>query len=65
MPSNPDVEHAYWTPYLVFGVVGLLAALGGYGLSVLTSNPTWFIQGVVVFLVSLIALVRGVVCMNR
>ena len=65
VPSNPDVEHAYWTPYLVFGVVGLLAALGGYGLSVLTSNPTWFIQGVVVFLVSLIALVRGVVCMNR
>ena len=50
---------------VLVALVGLLAALGGYGLSVLTSNPTWFIQGVVVFLVSLIALVRGVVCMNR
>ena len=65
VPANPNVEHAYWTPYLVFGAIGLLAALGGYGLSVLTSNPTWFVQGVVVFLLSLIALVRGVVCMNR
>ena len=65
VPAEPDVERSYWLPYLVFFGTGVAFLAGGFGLAVACSNPTWFILGAVVFLLSLLFLVRGVVCMNR
>lgn len=65
LPAEPDTERPYWTPYLVFAAVGLVFLAGGYALAALLANPTWFLLGAVVFLLSLLFLIRGVVCMNR
>jgi len=65
VPSEPDEPHSYWLPYLVFAGAGILFLAGGFGLAVLLSNPTWFVLGALVFLLSLLFLIRGVVCMNR
>lgn len=65
LPAEPSEPHSYWLPYLVFAGVGILLVAAGFGLAVLTSNPTWFLLGAGVFLVSLLVLIRGVVCMNH
>lgn len=65
LPAEPDVERSYWLPYFVFFGVGLAFLVGGYGLAVACANPTWFVMGAIVFLLSLLFLIRGVVCMNR
>ena len=65
VPAEPDVERPYWTPYLVFAAVGFVFLAGGFGLAAVCSNPTWFLLGASVFLLSLLFLIRGVVCMNR
>lgn len=64
-PVNPEVEHSYWLPYLVFSAIGVLFAAIGYGLSAAFSNPTWFMIGSSILLLSVIFDIRGVVCMNR
>ncbi len=65
LPAEPSEPHSYWLPYFVFLGVGVLLVAAGFGLAVLTSNPTWFLFGAGVFLVSLLVLIRGVVCMNH
>ncbi len=65
LPAEPSEPHSYWLPYFVFLGVGVLLVAAGFGLAVLTSNPTWFLLGAGVFLVSLLVLIRGVVCMNH
>ncbi len=65
LPAEPSEPHSYWLPYFVFLGVGILLVAAGFGLAVLTSNPTWFLLGAGVFLVSLLVLIRGVVCMNH
>lgn len=65
LPAEPSETHSYWLPYFVFLGVGILLVAAGFGLAVLTSNPTWFLLGAGVFLVSLLVLIRGVVCMNH
>lgn len=65
VPAEPDVERSYWLPYLVFSGVGVAFVIGGFALAAVCSNPTWFVLGAVVFLLSLLSLIRGVVCMNR
>ena len=65
VPAAPEAEHAYWTPYLVFAGVGLACLAGGFGLAALLANPTWFVLGALVFVLSIVILTRGVLCMNR
>ena len=65
VPADPDVEHPYWTPYLVFLGVGLACAASGYGLAAACSNPTWFVLGFLVLLLSLLFLIRGALCLKR
>ena len=65
VPAEPDVERPYWTPYLVFFGIGIAFLASGFGLAAACSNPTWFVLGALVFLLSLLFLIRGVVCMNR
>ena len=65
VPAEPDVERPYWTPYFVFLGVGAACAAAGYGLAAACSNPTWFMLGFTVLLLSLLFLIRGVVCLKR
>ena len=65
LPENPDVEHSYWLPYIVFAIAGMVAITLGFILAAVCSNPTWFLLGASVFVISILFLVRGVVCMNH
>lgn len=65
VPAEPDVEHPYWTPYLVFASVGVVSLAFGYVLAACCSNPTWFVLGALVFLFSMLFLIRGVLCSHR
>lgn len=65
VPLAPDVERPYWPPYLIFQAIGCVFLLGGFGLSRICANPTWFVMGCLVFMFSVIVLIRGVVCMKR
>ena len=64
LPANPDVERSYWLPYFVFEGVGVLSCVTGYGLAAAFSNPTWFVLGLLVLILSSFTLIRGVVCMK-
>ena len=65
MPAEPCAERSYWTPYLVFAGAGLASLAGGFGLAAACSNPTWFLLGASVFLLSLAFLTRGALCKSR
>ncbi len=65
VPAAPEAAHAYWTPYLVFAGVGVACLAGGFGLAALLANPTWFLLGGLVFVLSALFLIGGVLCMNR
>ena len=65
LPAAPEAEHPYWTPYVVFEAAGVGALAGGYGLAAAFSNPTWFVMGFLVFLVSTAFLTRGALCSRR
>ena len=65
VPAEPGAERPYWTPYLVFAAVGLASLAGGFGLAAACSNPTWFLLGASVFLLSLAFLTRGALCKSR
>ena len=62
MPAEPEAERPYWTPYLVFVGIGLASVVLGYICAATASNPTWFLLGAALFLLSLVLLLRGVVC---
>ena len=65
VPAAPEAEHSYWLPYLVSFGVGVASLAGGFVLAAACSNPRGFLAGVVVFLLSLLLLIRGVVCLKR
>lgn len=65
VPAKPEAVYAYWTPYLVTAAVGTLFLAGGFGLAATFSNPTWFVLGALVFLLSMLILLRGALCSNR
>ena len=65
VPAKPEAVYAYWTPYLVTAAVGTLVLAGGFGLAAAFSNPTWFVLGALVFLLSMLILLRGALCSNR
>ena len=65
VPAKPEAVYAYWTPYLVTAAVGTLFLAGGFGLAAAFSNPTWFVLGALVFLLSMLILLRGALCSNR
>ena len=62
VPAEPEAERPYWTPYLVFVGIGLASVVLGYICAATASNPTWFLLGAALFLLSLVLLLRGVVC---
>ena len=63
--AEPDKVHPYWTPYIVFAGAGVACLAAGFACAAACSNPTWFVAGAAVFLVSVLFLIRGVLCMNR
>lgn len=65
VPAEPGAKRARWTPVLVLAAAGVLSLAGGFGLAAACSNPTWFLLGAAAFLISLLLLIRGVLCMNR
>lgn len=62
VPAEPQAERSPLVPALVFTGVGAIAAMAGYGLSVVSHNPTWFVLGFAVLLFTIPFLIRGVIC---
>ena len=65
VPEQPHAERAYWPPFFIFLGIGAACAAAGYGLAAAFSNPTWFVLGFLMFLLSVFVLIGGVVCMRR